>query len=141
MAKEPLFGGLVIDEFDNPVEVSHIGSEPAYVVNDAGFRRHIPAEEVDLQVLAILKEQIEQNKDLLLEQTSKMLGQEDIFSRAMLQKQLENIDKQMENLYETGLPEEARAYMGMVGFKVIIDIHGQVLRVEQPSKAAEEGDE
>jgi len=141
MAKEPLFGGLVIDEFDNPVEVSHIGSEPAYVVNDAGFRRHIPAAEVDLQVLAILKEQIEQNKDLLLEQTSKMLGQEDIFSRAMLQKQLENIDKQMENLYETGLPEEARAYMGMVGFKVIIDIHGQVLRVEQPSKAADEGDE
>lgn len=141
MAKEPLFGGLVVDEYDHPVEVSHIGSESAYVVNDAGFRRHIPAEEVDFQVLAILKEQIEQNKDLLIEQTSKMLGQEDIFSRAILQKQLDNIDTQMKNLYEAGLPEETRAYMGMVGFKVVIDIHGQVLRVEQPSKAADEGEE
>ena len=51
MAQKPLFEGLVFDEFDKPVEVTYIGDESFYVVDDAGFLRHIPSEEVDRQVL------------------------------------------------------------------------------------------
>ncbi len=43
MSSQPLFAGLVADELGNPVETAFIGSEPCYVVNDDGFRRHIPA--------------------------------------------------------------------------------------------------
>ena len=138
---EPLFAGLVIDENDQPVQVAQIGGEPMYVVNDAGFRRHIPAELVDRQVLALMKDQITGHEDLISEQTAKMLGQDDIFSRAIIDKQLKNIDQQLEALLKSGIPEAGRQYMGMMGFKVVINFHGDVIRLDQPSAAIDEGDE
>ncbi|MHB0964881.1 MAG: hypothetical protein D9V45_00350 [Chloroflexi bacterium] len=138
---EPLFAGLVMDEKDQVVDVAHIGNEAMYVVNDAGFHRHIPAEHVDRQVLALMKEQITGHEDLISEQTAKMLGQDDIFSRAIIDNQLKNIDQQLEQLLKTGIPEAGRAYMGMMGFKVVINFHGDVIRLDQPSAASDEGDE
>ena len=138
---ESLFAGLVMDENDQVVDVAHIGNEAMYVVNDAGFHRHIPAEHVDRQVLALMKEQITGHEDLISEQTAKMLGQDDIFSRAIIDNQLKNIDQQLEQLLKTGIPEAGRAYMGMMGFKVVINFHGDVIRLDQPSAASDEGDE
>jgi hypothetical protein len=139
---QPLFGGLIVDELGNPVETGFVGDEPVYVVNDYGFRRHIPAEQVDRQVLKLMTEQIKGHEDLLSEQTAKMLGQEDIFTRAMIQNQLKNIDQQLDQVLQTGIPEEGRAYMGMMGFKVIINVHGEVVGLEQPGRIADdEGDE
>jgi hypothetical protein len=40
-----------------------------------------------------------------------------------------------------GIPEEMRAYLGMTGFKVMIDMHGKVLRFEQPGTAPGSDDE
>ncbi len=135
---QPLFAGLVVDENDQVVETAMVGSEPMYVVNDAGFRRHIPAEYVDRQVLNFLKEQISGHEDLLSEQTAKMLGQEDIFSKAILEKQFRNIDQQFEQLLKTGIPEEGRAYMGMMGFRIVINFHGDVVRIDQPGIISDE---
>jgi hypothetical protein len=129
---QPLFAGLIVDEFGKPVETGTVGGESMYVVNDYGFRRHIPSEQVDRQVLKIMAEQIKGHEDLLSEQTAKMLGQEDIFTKAMIQNQLKNIDQQLDQVLKTGIPEEGRAYMGMMGFKVIINVHGEVVGVEQP---------
>lgn len=127
-----------MDEFDQPVETAYVGDEPCYVVNDAGFRRHIPSEQVDRQVLHMMTNMIEGHEDLLAEQTAKMLGQDDIFSRALIENQLKNIDQQIENVMQTGIPAEGRAYMGMMGFKVRINVHGEVLGVDQPGAAAPE---
>ena len=138
MALEPLFAGLVVDEFDRPVDHTFVGSELCYVVDDNGFRRHINAEQIDRQVLALMREQIEGHEDLLGEQTAKMLGQDDIFSRAMIQQQLKNIDEQFENILKTGIPAEGRSYMRMMGFKVVINMHGEVIRFEQPSGLPDE---
>jgi hypothetical protein len=135
---QPLFGGLIVDELGNPVETGFVGDEPVYVVNDYGFRRHIPAEQVDRQVLKLMTEQIKGHEDLLSEQTAKMLGQEDIFTRAMIQNQLKNIDQQLDQVLQTGIPEEGRAYMGMRGFKVIINVHGEVVGLEQPGRIADD---
>jgi hypothetical protein len=82
MARLPLFAGLVVDQEENVVEVAYVGDEPCYVINDAGFRIHIPTEHVDRQVLRLMQEQIEGNEGLLAEQTAHMLGQDDIFSKA-----------------------------------------------------------
>jgi hypothetical protein len=57
----------------------------------------------------------------------------------MLERQLKDIDKQFDLLIQTGMPEDSRIYLGMVGFKVVINVHGEVLRVEQPS-APESGE-
>ena len=140
MARQALFAGLIVDEQDRPVEVTHIGSEPCYVVDDGGFLRHIPSEHVDRQILETMRQQIQGNEDLLSEQAAKMLGTEDIFSKAMIETQLKNIDQQFENLFQMGIPEEARAYMGMSGFKITIDVHGEVVNFEQPGIAEEGGE-
>jgi hypothetical protein len=141
MARQPLFSGLIVDEFDNPVESAFVGDEPCYVVNDAGFRRHIPSEMVDRQVLQHLSGMIEGSEGIIAEQAAKMLGQDDPFSKAMLESQLKNIDQQLDSVLNTGIPEEGRAYMGMMGFRVRINIHGEVLAVEQPGTIDDSGDE
>jgi len=136
MIRGPLFKGLVIDENDQAVTVSTVGDESFYVVNDAGFLRHIPSELVDRQVMKIMLDQIKGNEDLLTDQAAKAIGQEDIFTRALLNNQIKNMDQQFEQILQTGIPEEGLAYMGLMGFKVIINYHGDVLDVIQPSQAA-----
>jgi hypothetical protein len=132
MPKQALFTGLIVDELDNNVEVTYVGDEPCYVVDDAGFHRHIPSEQVDRQVLESMTEAIEGHEDIISEQAAKMLGQDDIFSMAMIANQLKQMEKQFDSLLETGIPEEARAYMGLMGFKIRINVHGEVLEVVQP---------
>lgn len=136
MPRSALFAGLIFDEFDRPVETAFVGSDPCYVIDDAGFRRHISSERVDRQVLDQIAGMMKGNEDLLSEQTAKMLGSDDPFSRAIIQNQLKNIEQQFSVLFEIGIPEEMRAYLGMTGFKVVIDMNGDVLRFEQPGTAA-----
>jgi hypothetical protein len=141
LTRQPLFAGLVVDEAGHAVDASFIGSDPCYVVDDAGFRRHIPAEQIDRVVLAQMAEMMKGSEDLLSEQAAKMLGQDDPFSKAMIEKQLRNIDQQFDALMQTGIPEDMRAYLGMMGFKVVINYHGEVIRVEQPGMAGDGSDE
>jgi hypothetical protein len=139
MTNSAVFEGLVFDENDCVLEVSYVGGDPCYVINDAGFLRHIPAQQVDTQVLDVMREQITENKDLISEQTAKMIGQDDIFTHAIINNQLENIDDQMNHLMEQGMPESGRSYLGMLGFKIVVNYHGEVVRVDQPT--AQTGEE
>ena len=132
MPKQPLFAGLVIDENGSPAGTTYVGDEPCYVLDDAGFRRHVSSEQVDRQVLQHMQDLMKGSEDLISEQTAKMLGQEDIFSIAMIANQLRQMDKQFDALFETGIPDDARAYLVMMGFKIHINIHGEVLDIEQP---------
>jgi cell fate (sporulation/competence/biofilm development) regulator YlbF (YheA/YmcA/DUF963 family) len=142
MPNTPLFAGLIVDENEKPVASGFIGSEPAYVVDDDGFKRHIPAEQVDRAVLNQMADMMKGSEDFLSEQTAKMLGQDDPFSKAMIENQLKNIEKQFDALMQTGFPEDMKAYLGMMGFKVVINYHGDVVRVEQPgSSGGDEGGE
>lgn len=141
MLKKAVFEGLVFDEYGNPVETGFIGIEPCYIVNDQGFRRHIPAEEIDRQVWQMFQSQIEGKEDLLSEKAAEMLGQDDIFTMAAIQNQFKNIDEHFDLLSEVGIPDESRAYLGMIGFRIIISIHGEVLEVVQPGVSGNLGEE
>jgi hypothetical protein len=140
MPRQPIFAGLVVDEADRPAGTAYVGDEPCYVVDDAGFLRHIPSVQVDRQVLEMMRKQINGNEEMLSEQAAKMLGTDDIFSKALLQNHLKNIDQQFEKLLEMGIPEDSRAFMGMSGFKVVINVHGEVVRLDQPAATDEGGD-
>jgi hypothetical protein len=134
MYTNALFSGLVFDENENPVDTVSIGGDPFYVVNDSGFHRHVPAIDVDRQIFSFLAEQIRGNEDVVIDQATKMMGQDDIFARAVLMNQLQNIDKQFDALASTGIPETGRQYLGMMGFRVTINLHGEVLKIEQPGQ-------
>jgi hypothetical protein len=66
-----------------------------------------------------------------------MIGQEDLFTKAMVDSALRNID--VEQLLDHELPGDLRQWMGAMGFRVVIDRHGEILRVEMP-EAPEDGD-
>lgn len=138
MANKAIFEGLVFDENDNLLSISYVGGEACYVVDDDGFLRHIPSEQINCQILEVMRDQIKDNKEIISEQAIKMLGQDDIFSHAIINQQLENIDDQMEQLFDQGLPESGKAYLGMLGFKIVVNHHGEVIRVDQPSAPDEQ---
>ena len=69
-----LFAGLVQDEMDNPVEVVMVGDVPNYVVEDAGFRRHVESEAVDRQVIEMLREQFMAHREIATDAMLQMLG-------------------------------------------------------------------
>ncbi len=139
MSRQVLFAGLVFDEDDRPLAVGSIGSEPAYIIDDSGFHRYVPSEQIDRVVLNEMKKLVQGNEGLLSAQAAKMIGAEDPFSKAMIETQLKNIDQQFEMLFEVGIPEEMRAYLGMIGFKVIVNYHGEVLEVRQAGAVGGEG--
>jgi hypothetical protein len=138
MAAKALFAGLVVDEKDRIVPSKVVGDEAYYVIDDAGFQRHIPAEQVDRRVLLHMQDMMKGSEGLISAQAAKILGQEDIFSKAIIERQLKNIGQQFDALMQHGIPEESRAYLGMLGFKVVINIHGDVLRIEQPGAASDD---
>lgn len=138
MYREPLFKGLVVDENGQVVETSMIGDDPCYVVDDAGFKHHVLSEPIDREILKTITSQISGNEDLIADQTVKMLGQDDLFTHAIIQNQLKNIDKQIDQILQTGIPEESRMYLGMTGFKVVINMHGEILEIEQPTAPADD---
>lgn len=140
MTTKAVFEGLVFDEEDQQLSTTFVGNEPCYVIDDNGFHRHISAEKIDRQVADAMRAQVEENKDMIAEQTIKMVGDVDLFTHGIIQNQLENLDAQFNRLLENGLPEEGRIYLGMLGFKIIVDYHGEVLRVIQPSAPAGEED-
>ncbi|MCH7611538.1 MAG: hypothetical protein IIA51_09145 [Chloroflexi bacterium] len=141
MAKQALFSGLVADEFGNPVEVAYVGGESFYVIDDDGFKRHIETESVDRQVLQQLGKYIQGNEDLISEGTMKALGQEDIFTKAIIDHSLSDLDNQFEQLLKGGLPDDLRDWMGMLGFRVRIDMQGNVVEIKQPGVSDEGMDE
>ena len=132
MARVAVFAGLVLDEDDRPVDTTHIGAEAYYVVDDDGFRRHIPSEAVDRQVLATLQESVLANREAVVQGMLEYLGKEDLFTKAAVDASLGKMDEQMQQLLNMGLPEEARQWLGLMGFRVVIDVHGDVIELEMP---------
>ena len=132
--RQALFAGLVLNEENAPAETVYIGDEPNYVILDADFRRHVPSEYIDRQVLKWLQEQIFANREMVTEGLMAMLGKDDLFTKAMIDASIENIDQ----VIEQGLPDDVRTWLGMFGFRIVVDIHGDVMRVELPSQEAPE---
>ena len=57
-----------------------------------------------------------------------------------VQTSLGQMDEQMQKLLDVGLPEDARRWLGMMGFRVVIDVHGDVVDFEMPGAIDEDGD-
>ena len=139
MALNAMFAGLIYDESDEIVNVAHIGGDAHYVIDDMGFKRHVDAEKIDRQILAVFMSQLEQNKDLAVDQAMSMMGKDDIFTKAAVDAELRNVD--IDKILGQGIPAQARDMLGMMGFKIIIDYRGELLRIDQPtSPMGDDGD-
>ena len=132
-----IFANLVYSEEGEPVEVTFIGTEPNYVIMEDGFKRHVPAEQIDRHVVEFLAGQVEANKDLVTEGVMGMLGKDDLFTKAMIDSSIGRMDEMMNQ----GIPDDARMMLGMMGFKIIVNIHGEVVDLEMPAQELPGSDE
>ncbi len=130
-----MFGGLVFNQQGQPAEVAFIGNEAHYVILDDDFRRHVAARAIDRQVLLYLREMMEPFRDQAVVEMMRMMGQEDLFTKAMIDSSLKN----WEQALGQPIPEDMRAWLGMLGFRVTVDVHGEVVDFKLPSQMG--GDE
>jgi hypothetical protein len=128
------FEGLVVTEDGEPVPVTYVGTTPYYIVDDQGFRRHIEARSIDRPVLVQFLEQLQEHREEAVAAMLMQLGQDDLFTKAAVDSTLRRLD--VEQVLDQGLPPQARQWLGMLGFKVVIDVHGEIVRIDMPAAAA-----
>ena len=131
MSHQALFAGLVVDEDGRPLDVTVIGGEAQYVIDDSGFRRHVDAAAIDRQVLGMIQEQIDANREIVEQSMMQLIGRDDLFTKAAIDKSIEDVDQ----VLERGLPDGALQWLGMMGFKIVVDLHGEVIRMDSPGIA------
>ncbi len=134
MAPTAMFSGLVVDENGRAAEVGYVGADACYVVYDDDFRRHIDAAQVDRQVLRFMREQVEGNRQMAVGAMLEMMGRDDIFTKAAVESTIDN----MEDAVGQPIPEDARQWLGMLGFRIQIDFHGDVIDIQMPAGGIEE---
>jgi hypothetical protein len=134
-ARRALFEGLVFNEEGQPAEVGLVGGEPFYVVLDGDFRRYVESEVIDRQVLDWLREQVLSSQELVTDSALSFLGKDDLFTKAAIDASIKDMDSQFETLMRVGLPEEVRAWLGMLGFRIVVNVHGEVIDFESPAVA------
>lgn len=136
MAATAMFTGLVFDQQGHVAEVTWVGERACYVVYEDDFKRHIDAEMVDRQVLRFMRQQVEGSRDLAVGAMLDMMGRDDLFTKAAVES---TIDR-MEEAVGQPIPEDARQWLGMLGFKIVIDDQGTVVHIEMPAGGIDEGD-
>lgn len=134
MSSKAVFEGLVLDQAGQPLQVATVGGEAQYVIDDQGFRRHIDAASIDRQVIQVFQEQVEANKQIVEETLMKMIGSDDLFTKAALDVSIKNMDKAIER----GIPDDARLWLGMMGFRIVVNVHGEIVRLDMPTVASDD---
>ena len=128
--EKAVFADLVFSEDGEPVQNTFIGTEPHYVIIDGDFKRHVAAEEIDTQVTDWLQEQVSANKGMVSDNVMSMMGKDDLFTKAMIDSSIGRLGEMMQQ----GLPDDARMMLGMMGFKIIVNVHGEVVNMEMPTQ-------
>lgn len=128
--RQAVFAGLIQNEAGEPVEVAYVGGDAFYVIPDGDFRRHVEAIQVDEEVLRRLREQFEGIEDQIAAGVMQFLGKEDLFTKTSIDMALKNFDQ----AFRRADPEQWKPWLGMMGFLVIVNVHGEVVRIESPEQ-------
>lgn len=134
MARTAMFEGLVVDEGGRIAEVGFVGENACYIVYDDDFKRFVDAAQVDRQVLRFMREQMDDNRQAAVSALLEMMGKDDLFTKAAVESTIDH----MEEAVGQPIPQEARQWLGMLGFRVVIDYHGDVVDIELPAGAIDD---
>lgn len=128
--RRALFADLIFNEEEQPAKAIYIGGVPHYAVPDGDFLRHVEAEYVDRQIVALMQERILAMRDIVTDGIVHMLGQEDLFTRASIEHAIKNMDR----ILEPGNVDvdELRTTLWMLKFRAIVNVHGDVVRLDVP---------
>jgi len=137
LEQQVLFPGLVFNERGEPAQVAYIGGVAHYAIPDEGFMRHVEATKIDNAILALLKEQITAVQDQVVRGMLQMLGKDDLFTKAAIDASIRNLEQ---NIRQSN-PEQWVPWLRLFGFRVVVNIHGDVVELIYPTQPDESGDE
>jgi hypothetical protein len=69
-------------------------------------------------------------QDVAVESVLRLLGKEDLFTKASIDMAIKNFDQ----AFRLADPEQWKPWLGMMGFRVIVNVHGEVTRIESPQQ-------
>jgi len=123
-----LFADLVFNEEGEPAEVIMIGKAPFYAIPDDDFLRHVEAAHVDRQIVETLQRRIKEMGDIVTEGVMQMMANQDLFTRPAIEYAIDHMDQ----ILDPGRADtdELRTALWMAGFRAIVDVHGDLLRIE-----------
>ncbi len=128
--RRAIFADLVFNEQGQPANEVYIGGVPHYAVPDGDFVRHVEAEYVDRQIVALMQERVLAMRDVITEGMIQMMGEEHLFTRAAIEHAIENMDA----ILEPGNVDvdELRTALWMTKFRATVNVHGDVVHLEIP---------
>ena len=134
MERQALFAGLIYNQAGEPAQLAYIGGVAHYAIPDEGFLRHIEAREIDDVVIAHLKEQITSMQGEVVKGMLEMLGKRDLFTKAAIDASIRNLEQGIrQSDHDQWLP-----WLKLFGFRVIVDIHGEVVEIIYPTSPEED---
>jgi len=126
--RKALFPGLVYNEEGEAAKVNHVGGIAHYAIPDRGFWRHVAARNVDSVVIAKLKERLGAVQDELVTSVLEMLGTRDLFTKGAIESSIRHLEESMRQ----SDPQEWTPSLQMLGFRIVVDVHGNVVDIVYP---------
>ena len=134
MERQALFAGLIYNQAGEPAQLAYIGGVAHYAIPDEGFLRHVEANKIDNVIIAHLKEQITSMQDQVVKSMLEMLGKRDLFTKAAIEASIRNLEQGIrQSDHDQWLP-----WLQLFGFRVIVDIHGEVVEIIYPTSPEED---
>ncbi len=135
--RQAVFPGLVYNQAGEEAPVVMIGGVAHYAIPDEGFRRHVEAYRIDNYVIAALQEQMLTMREEIVEQILRMMNTDDILAKAALEASIKNMGQSIRQ----SDPSQWAPLLRVYGFRIIVDVHGQVVEIIQPSSPDPDEDE
>lgn len=126
--REALFPGLVYNEVGEAARVTRVGGVAHYAIPDRGFWRHVAAWDVDSVVIAEIRERLGVVEDELVTTMLQMLGTKDLFTKAAIESSIQHLEENM----RSGDPQEWVPSLQMLDFRIVVDVHGDVVDIVYP---------
>ena len=134
--RQALFAGLIYNERGEPAQVAYVGGVAHYAIPDDGFLRHVEAYKIDREIIAHLKEQISSMQDEVVQAMMQALGKNDLLTKAAIDASIRNLEWSIRQ----SDPDQWLPWLKLFGFRVIVDVHGNVVRIIYPSPPSDYGD-
>ena len=131
---QALFRGVVYNERGESADVVYIGGVAHYAIPDDGFLRHVEAYKIDNTVIDHLQSQVSSMKDQVVQSMLQLLGKKDIFTKAALDASVRNLGQQIRE----SNPEQWLPWLRLFGFRVVVDVHGDVIDIIYPQQPGED---
>jgi hypothetical protein len=135
--QQALFPGLVYNQAGEEARVVSIGGVAHYAVPDEGFLRHVEALLVDEAAVLALQETMSSMRGEIVAGMLQMMGTDDILAKAALEASIDNVGPSLRRSDRSQWAPMLRLY----GFRIVVDVHGNLHEIIFPRQDAAESDE